>query len=868
MVKTILGILFTLCSLSVPVLALPQGDSPGSNAALDATGVIWAMPTDGITYGTLSRLQDKKWTAQIIPGVAYCLPLVLTRGDDGNVYVLWQKLSQGRIDPTQSVITVHRGMGSRILARITGEVVRSTGTPYAPRLYAGSAGDVWIAGGLPVLRHISPDGSLQEFPLKPEQFFGGKFPTDFNPPSFASLVDGAGRRWFWQGHSQLQWQPGSLRGVLLWNGRTLDYHPTLAGVPDHVIAEIAPLDTNHLWLATGNDRSRRPWMPGALYQVDTRTLTAAPEPSAFQNIQQVFGAGGDWYIADKLQFSPGTVLWHKQAGQWQHRLDNLEKADNYYNPDPRYSWLKEPTGTWLSANSGAWWLPRSNAPPIFVNWRRGLNVPSINGLFPLSSGRILAFGRQGAAEMPPTPQPVISALPAIVTGGLDAPRNLGPLLTDLRRHLWGTPTNYSGPCPLDEWDGTRWRTRLPPQSITGVSNLCACDSRGRLWLSTMNWHPPDQTQPTESYVVYDPAQDAWTSYASKTAALQAAANLPGMAFLPNNFIYSSCHPAFFSGDGRVAFADNTTVFLYDGKVWRHWASRDISPESGGGQPSQLTFTQGGHFEVALSNRLWDWSADGGWQSAGEQIFPAYENPVPPGGPPGLSVSPTVESGGAKWFVWQDAVYTADYGLWAKQNALSQPGSPFLDGRSLEEVLPDPAGHLFFVTRIGVYYDLVVWSPPPVPTPTLSVVPSSDDSVTVRFGTELNGSHGFLWRLNGGAWSAPTTENTLALTALARGNYRLEVEALDRHLQASAPATDVFTIQVMPETQITRWVRALLSGTDDEREAAVAGLVKQPEAARAALGAARTGAPESGRWWIDAALQQITDQAQAGTNEPR
>lgn len=43
---------------------------------------------------------------------------------------------------------------------------------------------------------------------------------------------------------------------------------------------------------------------------------------------------------------------------------------------------------------------------------------------------------------------------------------------------------------------------------------------------------------------------------------------------------------------------------------------------------------------------------------------------------------------------------------------------------------------------------------------------------------------------------------------------------------------------MLKMQIARWVRALLSGTDDEREAAVAGRVKQPEAARAALGAAR------------------------------
>lgn len=145
-------------------------------------------------------------------------------------------------------------------------------------------------------------------------------------------------------------------------------------------------------------------------------------------------------------------------------------------------------------------------------------------------------------------------------------------------------------------------------------------------------------------------------------------------------------------------------------------------------------------------------------------------------------------------------------------------------------------------------------------------------MTVRFEANLNGPHWFLWRMNGGVWNAPETKNTLTLTALARGNYRLEALALDRHLLTSAPAAAVFRIQVAPETQIARWVRALLSGTDNEREAAVAGLIKQPGTALTAIQAARPGASESGRWWLDAARQQImeqmTEQGQIGTNGER
>ena len=89
---------------------------------------------------------------------------------------------------------------------------------------------------------------------------------------------------------------------------------------------------------------------------------------------------------------------------------------------------------------------------------------------------------------------------------------------------------------------------------------------------------------------------------------------------------------------------------------------------------------------------------------------------------------------------------------------------------------------------------------------------------------------------------------------------MQVQALDRRLQTSTPlAAAVFSIRVAPGTQIARWLRALLHGTDDEREAAVAGLTKQPEIALPALAAARPGATEAGRWWLDAATQQIMAQ---------
>jgi hypothetical protein len=238
------------------------------------------------------------------------------------------------------------------------------------------------------------------------------------------------------------------------------------------------------------------------------------------------------------------------------------------------------------------------------------------------------------------------------------------------------------------------------------------------------------------------------------------------------------------------------------------------------------------------------------------------DPVPPHGPPGLWGIPAVDSAGAKWFSWRGAVYTARAGLWAKQSELSGPGSPFRYGFTIEDALRDPLGRFFFVTRPAGYYNLVVWSPPPTPRPVLSVVPRSDDSVRVRFRAKPGGPFWFQWRLNGGAWSGPQTADGVTLTALPHADYRLEVQALDRRLQASPPAAAAFSIRVAPGTQIARWVRALLSGTDDQREAAVAGLIKQPQAALPALRAAQAGASESGRWWLEAARQRITERQAA------
>ena len=868
-----LTLFLLLCSLGLPAGAVPQYDSAGTSAAAqDASGIVWALPADSYnTDGTLNRWQAGGWAAQKIPGAAGFHPYALTRGGDGSVYAFWQKPNQGQNQILQCLVTVHRGIGSRILARFSGAVFRAWGFPRTPKIYAGNTGDVWVTSDQPMLWHIAPDGVVQTFPLKPEQYFGGKLPDQYQYGSsvLASLVDGAGRRWFWHETSD-GWQPNGLRGVLIWDGTALNYHPALPGVPDEPFSVMTPRDAGHFWLATGSDHSHARQTDGALYRLDTQTLAAVPEPTperrAFQ-VAQVFQANGDWYALEQPFGAAGRVLWRRHDGQWQVRQDQLEESGDYSQPGTRFPWLAEPSGVWLGVRGGAWWLPRGDKPPCWINWRRGLPALNVSGLFPLTDGNVLAVGdAQGAAEIPPTPQPIRPLPPGLVTGGMGAPKGIGPLCADPQRHLWGT--HYLGPtASLDEWNGSRWRMHLMPKGSASLRGLYACDTRGRLWLATYMWHPPAQPQPVEGYTVYDPAHDTWTKYDTAQDALQAAAALPGMMFQPHRDLYN---PPLFSGDGRVTYADNAAVYLYDGKAWRHWAGRDIIPGYPySNQPGPPHFNSNGHLEVTLDNHVYEWTPADGWRQTGVMPPIKYEDPVPPGGPHGLFWgTPAIDDSGAKWFVWNDAVYKAWHGLWAKQDALSGPGSPFRYGYDMEDALRDPAGRIFFVSRPAGFSDLVVWTPPRVPSPIISVTPLSDDAVKMRFQTNLRGRHWFLWRFHGSAWNAPTAAaaDTVTLTGLLRGDYRIEAQALDSSLQPSVPlAVAVFSIRVAPGVQIARWVSALLNGTDEAREAAVAGLIKQPAAALPALQEARPAASEEGRWWLDAAIQQITDQHQQAEN---
>lgn len=888
MVKTLFG--FLLCALCLWIasagMAIPNAYLPAlSAAAQDSAGTVWAVPVnnggDDSNADKVYCWQAGTWAAQTVPGASGFRPLALTRGDDGAVYVLWQKWDQYQAAaPTQCLVTVHQGAASRLLLRLSDPILPVSPFPVVPALWAGAGGDLWIAADSSQLWHVPASGTAQSFATKPDQRFDAAQPG-FST-SFSSLTDGMGRRWFWQS-GQNNWVPGHLRGFLIWDGKTLASQAALPGLPDRTFTGVTRLDRDHLWVAVS--RYSFPWGPnpkGGLYQVDMRTLNAVPVTplagEAFDLIDEVFRVNGDWWVLEErleqqphLEQQPRFRLWHRLGLSWHKEpaalAVNEHNAGSYDfgNGEAAPPFLETLQGTWRGRNgAGLVWMPRSGTQVISVDWRRGVTAGRVSDLFRLPGGKILAFSRfgQGDCVVPPLPPPPLPARPGVSIGGPGQPSTMGDMLADPRRHLWGL--KYAGGLPvLDEWDGRQWHDHPLPKiksSIQGAG-LYACDTQGRIWLTFQIWNPPAQPQPVDGRLVYDPAYDHWAQYGTVPEALAAAAQ-PGMAFLP----YRGAYPkVLFSSDGHVAYVDSQTLFLYDGK-WRHWKNHDIQPSYPyGNEPDNPRFNKNGHLEITLDTHAYEWTSDG-WQPNGPAVPASAAPPLPPGGPQGFWGQPIKDNLGGEWIVWDGDVYLTRHGLWRKQTVLSGPGSPFFDTRSLQNVLQDTQGRMFFETTDGGAYEYVVWTPPAAalpPAPRIQLTPLSADSVRLRFAAKMTGPRWFQWRFNGGAWSDPTPTDTVTLTALTPGNYRVEAQAINTLLQASpTPSAAIFVLQPPTTAQMAHWVRALLSGTDDEREAAVAGLVKQPEAARAALGAARSGASESGRWWIDAALQQITEQAAA------
>ena len=462
MVKALCGLL--LCAL--PLRAMPES-APTALAAQDRTASLWGA-AEG-REGTVFRWKPDGWEALPFPDAKGYLPRAITRGDNGTVYLLWQfRQTDVASPPGDLLVTAHRGSVSRVLGRIPAPGVTGLYDP-PPMLWAGASGDVWVANSQTILWHLSPAGKAAPYPLKPEYFRHRQEGESTDTVQTASLVDGQGRRWFWQNGQP--WGGRSLAGVLIWDGRKMAYHPRLPGLPDQQFTTLALRDSRHLWVGVFASPllSRTAASSTGLYSLDTRTLasTLVPPPAkdAFQNVRQIFSAHGLWYAVDKTIYgSQGSSLWRQQGTGWQRCINSLQKPGVYGSAKSALPWQATATGTWLGVTGGAWWMPAKFGPPVFVDRRQGLWMDVLMNLLPLPSGDVLVTGSGAitASILPPSPPPLLSDSRPLLAepGGLH--NGIQFLIADPRRHLWGVDSDWRKEFTLDEWDGDHWHSHPTP----------------------------------------------------------------------------------------------------------------------------------------------------------------------------------------------------------------------------------------------------------------------------------------------------------------------------------------------------------------------------------------------------------------------
>jgi hypothetical protein len=328
----------------------------------------------------------------------------------------------------------------------------------------------------------------------------------------------------------------------------------------------------------------------------------------------------------------------------------------------------------------------------------------------------------------------------------------------------------------------------------------------------------------------------------------------------------------FSPDGRILFRNSWwKVNYFDGKSWRSWGREEITGEKTFPLDGPPFFDRAGNAAVNISGGTWEFTEEKGWHTKtfeagfGDNAVVDRSHAVdPPHDCPIQKPDSIVrDNQGASWLTYQNQLYKALLGLCVPQFAKAER-QPFADGRRLTEALVDRAGNLFLRTDhpdIAGETDYVILAPRgPLPETRLTVHRESADTFTAQYSATATGSTWFVWRLDGGPWSAPRHEPQVRFQWLPDGKHRLEMAVVDDRLQIDpSPAVATLEVQIDPARQVAALIAALTGNQTADREAAVAALARQPARALPALKAARAAASDDQQWWIDVAIQQIEEQ---------
>jgi hypothetical protein len=820
----------------------------------DSTGQVWAIgyaPSLG-----LFRWENDKWKSIVVDGLpSNFQPMAVARGSDGAVYCVW---SAG--EGTHS-LTRHHGTTSKVQAQFIGPLADF------PKIFGDAHGNVWITEMGPHIYRVTSQGKAECIYTIPDDDYVAFGPTRgprrmFNP--VYATGDALGRIWFWSGGVATRTNLVSLQGLLIFDGESFKSYPHLTGVSYEKVSALEPDGPEHMWMSLADDR---------LYQVDTKTLTPAavlePEPRAFRYAQRISSAGQETYVVSVSATVPVPEprgegrfgdLWRLSNAEWKRVVNGLDMRPEILQ-DPIRPFVATPAGCWVGAyGTGPWFIPAGSGEPVHIDWHYDYPLDGSEGLLQLPDKRLLLVDST-RGSMAANAADLLAAYQS--PPGIQTLNPFRPFIQDERGHIWGIL--YAGDQALSEWDGKSWTPHaLPYDFINPPRYSFATDSQARIWVLS------DRVPCQGPAAVLNASRGNFDFYPDFPTALQAQ--------LPN-------HPTFhveeypytaptFTPDGRIGYHDRCgRLHYFDGQAWQNWSQQDINGDS---RPlasfvGPAFFDRAGNFAVNTQGATWEYTPKGGWrpttsepgQGTDRDLGLAHLSPPsPPGCEFGNPESVARDRLGTYWLTFRGQLYRAIPGLCLPQTS-PEEHQPFIDGRTVKSALIDPQGNAFLETYfhtnpvVGEY--VIVNARQPLPRTKMCASVDAAGALKLHFDATVKGQAWFTWRVDHDAWTRPTQASEATVSGLANGKHRIEVAAIDERLQIDpTPAAAEVDVHVDNQQQLAALIEKLKDPDYSMRDAAVAGLVRQPALALPLLQSAREKASPDQRWWIDAAIQQIEE----------
>lgn len=705
---------------------IPAADMTNvSRVVKDSTGTVWAIGNG------LNRWRNGGWSGVPTPVQVASLsleagrrmqeneliprPIGLWKGPDTGVLVLWQLKESS----PKSALVWQRGDQTKVLADLPpagqpdffrhGEMNTVVSAVSGTNFIVGNE-EAAYRDGVPLhlatqyIYRLDPKGQMQQiYSVAPDQYLPYPVPRfglrSMSLLHFHATRDAQGKVWLW---CSWLWPGGprgpALEGFLVTNGKTVEYHRQIPGIPGSHLTSVSLWDSHHLAVGT---------FGGGLYTINTTTLEARaipePEPGAFRFVQKVFSAGKDHYVLTiGREYGRGIPLferpyltgdlWRLHDGRWKEVLSDI---GNTFGVG-----LATPQGFWLGApdSRGLWFVPLRGRVQK-VDWRQGLPLAAIGRLFRLPGGDILATD---AGNHPNTrtvefrPASVLAPQPGSSRFSVVHP--LTQIEPDRHHNLWGLLPNRV----LGEWNGSQWvRHPLPPRIDPSRIVSLDVDTRGRVWL-----FPNCRMGPMG---FFNPADQLWTVYRDYRFALARRAH-------PVKFLHPSDdpeRPIYGPGPQIVLVGPCWGVNYFDGTHWRVFQRRLLPQNRDVAIPP--FFDSGGHLALEINHSTWQWTPSTRWQQTAEvppqNYVPMLPNPFAPPPPPpsGCKTPPpstlVKDSLGQSWWVAGDALYEGvpDH---CRKVLSASARQPFIDGRKLVAAQIGPYGDAFLKTNMPFVYIVV------------------------------------------------------------------------------------------------------------------------------------------------------------------